>query len=286
MKKCYRAINFLFDKIEEFWESKIFKTAISVGLFAVFAVISLAIYLKYVGVLPAEISRLVPSSHLYPIRLTFSMLLVYEVLSMVFSLKYSVSNALGKQIEILSLIILRDGFKDLVYFDEPLSLMTNLKPMGILLSDIFGAVVILIILGYYYKIQSHIPITTSEDEQYSFVSVKKCLALLILGYAIVLGVVTLSGYHEGPKYFSFFDSLFTFLIFTDILIVFLAIRYTSNYYTIFRNSGFALTTVIIRIAVTAPEFYRVAIGIIAALFALVLTWAYNKFRVNIKHWNI
>ncbi len=286
MKKCYQIINYLFDNIEEFWESKTFRTIISVGLFAVFTFISLMIYFKYIGILPQTLAKHVPSSHLYPIRLTFSILLIYEVLSMIFSLKYSVSNALGKQIEILSLIILRDGFKDLVYFHEPLSLMTNFKPMTVLLSDIFGAVIILIILGYYYKIQSHIPITSSEEEQYSFVSIKKCLALLILAYAIVLGIVVLAGFKDGPKYFNYFDSLFTFLIFTDIMIVFLAIRFTSNYYTIFRNSGFALTTVIIRIAVTAPEYYRAAIGIVAAVFAIVLTWAYNKFRVNIKHWNI
>ncbi len=286
MKKCYKLINYVFDKIEEFWESKLLRTFISAVLFGVFAIISLAVYFNHLGILPEYVSRYVPESSFYPIRLTFSMLLVYEVLSMVFSLKYSVSNALGKQIEILSLIILRDGFKDLVYFDEPLSLLTNLKPMTILISDIFGAVIILIILGYYYKIQSHLPITTSEEEQYSFISIKKCLALLILGYAIVLGIVTLSGIPGGSKYFNFFDSLFTFLIFTDILIVFLAIRYTSNYYTIFRNSGFALTTVIIRIAITAPEYYRVVMGIVAAVFALILTWAYNKFRINIKHWNI
>jgi hypothetical protein len=286
MKKCYFVVNILFDKIEEFWESRLFKTIISAGLFILFAVVSLAVYLKNAGFLPESFKHIVPSSHLYPIRLTFTMLLVYEVLSMIFNLKYSVSNALGKQIEILSLIILRDGFKDLVYFDEPLSLITNFKPMTILLSDIFGAVVILIILGYYYKIQSHMPITSSEEEQYSFVSIKKCLALLILAYAILLGISILFGLKSGPKYYNFFDSLFTFLIFTDILIVFLAMRYTSNYYTIFRNSGFALTTVIIRIAITAPEYYRVVIGITAVLFAFVLTWAYNKFRLSMKHWNI
>jgi hypothetical protein len=286
MKRCYKIINFVFDSIEEFWESEKFKTFVSVGLFTVFAVVSLAIYAKYIGILPDGIAEKIPSSHLYPIRLAFSILLVYEVLSMVFSLKYSVSNALGKQIEILSLIILRDGFKDLVYFKEPLSLMTNLKPMSVLLSDIFGAVIILIVLGFYYKIQSHIPITHSEEEQYSFISVKKCLALLILAYSTVSGLVMLLGFSSGPLYYDFFNSLFTFLIFTDILIVFLAMRYTSNYYTMFRNSGFALTTVIIRIAVTAPEYYRVVIGIIAVIFAYILTWSYNKFRISIKHWNI
>ncbi len=286
MSKCFLYINFIFDKIEHFWESKSFRSIISVVLFTTFLIVTAAVYLKTYGFLPDFLDKITPASHLYPIRLTFSMLLVYEVFSMIFNLKYSVSNALGKQIEILSLIILRDGFKDLVYFKEPLSLLTNFKPMTILLSDIFGSVIILIILGYYYKIQSHIPITTSEEEQHSFVSVKKCLALIILLYSVILGILVLTGFFDGAKYFNYFDSLFTFLIFTDILIVFIAIRYTSNYYTIFRNSGFALTTVIIRIAINAPEYYRVAIGITAVVFAFILSWAYTKFRVSVKHWNI
>ena len=286
LKKCFEIVNFVFDKTEEFWESSRFKSFVAIFLFVVFILVSFAVLMKYYGYLPENLAAMLPNGIFYPIRLTFSILLVYEVLSMIFNLKYSVSNALGKQIEILSLIILRDGFKDLVYFDNPFSLQTNLKPLTVMLSDIFGAVIILIILGYYYKIQSHIPITSNEDEQYSFVTVKKCLALLILFHAAVLGVQSLLGLHQGAKYYNFFDSLFTFLIFTDILIVLLAIRYTSNYYTIFRNSGFAITTVLIRIAITAPEYYRAAIGIIAVIFAFVTTWAYNKFRINIKHWNL
>ncbi len=286
MKYCFKTINRIFDYLEKFWKSDNFRKFVSALLAIVFVGAVILTQLKIYGKLPSFLEHSIPDSQFYPIRLSFSLLLIYEVLSMIFSLRYSVSNSLGKQIEILSLVILRDGFKDLVYFHEPFSLFDNLEPLTIFLSDIFGALIILTILGYYYKIQSHIPITTSEDDQYSFITFKKASALMILLIALLIGVLDFFGYYETSKYFSYFDTLFTFLIFNDVLLVFLALRYSSNFYIIFRNSGFALTTVLIRIAFTAPPYHRSIIGIITVLFALTLSWGYNKFRVNIKHWDM
>ncbi len=278
IEKSYDYINVTFDRIEKFWESEKFRSFVAFTLFSVFVVVALITQLKISGILSTGFLSFIPSSHLYSIRLTFSMLLAYEILSMVFSLKNSVSNSIGKQIEILSLVILRHGFKDLVYFDEPLSMLSNIKPMTVFLSDVFGGLIILIILGYYYRMQIHLPITASEDEKYSFITVKKGLALVILLYAIIVGVLTIAGFYPGSHYHAFFESFFTFLIFTDILLVFLSLRYSSSYYILFRNSGFALTTVIIRIAITAPDYYRVILAITAAIFALCLSWGYINFQ--------
>ncbi len=278
IEKCFNYINSTFDTIEEFWESSRFRSFVSISLFTIFLFVVIITQLKISQIIPVGFLEFIPVSHMYSIRLTFSLLLLYEVISMVFVLKNSVSDSIGKQIEILSLIILRHGFKDLVYFEEPLSILSNLKPMTVFLSDVFGGLVILIILGYYYKIQEHIPIITNKNEKYSFITVKKCLAIIILLYAFVVGVLVLFGVLPGSHYETFFESFFTFLIFTDILLVFLSLRYSSSYYILFRNSGFALTTVMIRISITAPEYYRVVIGILAVIFALVLSWGYIHFQ--------
>jgi hypothetical protein len=46
---------------------------------------------------------------------------------------------------------------------------------------------------------------------------------------------------------------------------------------VFRNSGLAVATVLLRIALSAPPFVNTALGIAAALLALTLTAAYNAF---------
>ena len=54
-------------------------------------------------------------------------------------------------------------------------------------------------------------------------------------------------------------------------------RYTATYAVVFRNSGFAIATVLIRLALIAPPPINVGLGMGAALFALGLTVAYNTF---------
>ncbi|NJL94075.1 MAG: hypothetical protein HC915_10260 [Anaerolineae bacterium] len=65
------------------------------------------------------------------------------------------------------------------------------------------------------------------------------------------------------------------LIFTDVLMVLISLRYGISFQVTFRNFGYAVVTVFIRLALIAPTLLAVLMGIGAALFALGLTVAYN-----------
>jgi hypothetical protein len=54
-------------------------------------------------------------------------------------------------------------------------------------------------------------------------------------------------------------------------------RYSSSYHVVFRNSGLAVSTVLLRMGLSAPPYFNVMLGILATLFALGLTLAYNRF---------
>ncbi len=45
----------------------------------------------------------------------------------------------------------------------------------------------------------------------------------------------------------------------------------------FRNSGFAVATVFVRLALTAPPVTNAVLGVPAVVFACGLTFAYNGF---------
>jgi hypothetical protein len=62
-----------------------------------------------------------------------------------------------------------------------------------------------------------------------------------------------------------------------VLLVLVALCYSSSYHVVFRNSGFAAATVIIRLALTAPRYVNVLLGLGAAVFAVGLSLAYNTF---------
>ena len=57
-----------------------------------------------------------------------------------------------------------------------------------------------------------------------------------------------------------------------------ALRYTTNFYRVFRYSTFVLSTILIRISLTIEPFYDVAIGAITSIFVLLLSLAYNHIQ--------
>jgi len=45
---------------------------------------------------------------------------------------------------------------------------------------------------------------------------------------------------------------------------------------VFRNSGYALATLGIRLALAAPPYFNTLLGVGAALYAVALTWTFGK----------
>lgn len=267
----------IFDKLEALWESDRVRRITAYTLVALFVSMLLVIELRRQEVFPVRWNDLIPTSHFYAINLVFTLLLVIEVISLVFSLAHSVAEAVGKQFEILSLILLRQSFKEFVYFNEPIKWEKISEPVWHILSDAAGALLIFVALGFYYRLQKHRPITRSAEQQRRFVTAKKLLALALLIVFAGVGCHDLWQYLEKGVLYDFFDTFYTILIFGDILLVLISLRASSNYYVVFRNSGFALTTIVIRLALTAPAYVNVALGVGAAIFALGLTMAYNIF---------
>ena len=66
----------------------------------------------------------------------------------------------------------------------------------------------------------------------------------------------------------------TVLVFADLTIVFLSLRHSFSYELVFRSSGYAVVTVLIRIALTAPPYLNVGLGVGATLLGIALAAAY------------
>ena len=118
----------------------------------------------------------------------------------------------------------------------------------------FGALFIFVIMGLNYKLQLHTKLTNTEDDQVGFVRLKKLLALFLFIAFIGVGLSDVNTLITTGAYLHSFDKFYSILIFSDIIIVLIALHYTLNYYRIFRYSAFVLATIFIRIslAVSAP----------------------------------
>jgi len=206
------------------------------------------------------------------VEVAFYLLLAFEVVGLVFSLSRSVTAAAGKQIEIFSLILLRHSFEEFGHLDEPVTWEGARESVVHMVANGFGALALFVVLGFYYAAQRHRPISDDAKETRGFVAAKKAIALVLVGVFGVLAVRSLAGAGGG-----FFESFYAVLVFADVLLVLVSLRYSASYHIVFRNSGLAVATVLLRLGLSAPVYWNAALGLAAALFALGLTLAGNRF---------
>lgn len=266
-----------FDRLKNLWEEQ--KTQRILGnILVITFVISLIMALCVQNdLIPGKWLYLFPTNIFQSIEISFTMLLIIEVIGLVFVLSQSISSSLVKQIEILSLILLRSAFKQFGDFYEQNN-WSDLEPIMGMLSDAFGALLIFIIVLIIGKTLKHAPITEDQESQTRFVDFKKTIGLLLFVVFLSSGFYDIYLYIVHYHAFDFFKNFYTILIFADILLVLISMRYNYSYIVVFRNSAFAVATLIIRMALSAPIYYNIVLGILASLFVLGISFFYSKFR--------
>ena len=213
----------------------------------------------------------------FAIELAFNVLLIFEVLGLIFLIPKSVADSVGKQFEIISLLLLRDAFKEFGHYLGELTwdvgFLYELLPI---VSDAFGAILIFLITGLFYRAQRHIRITQSYEEQKGFVAIKKLISIYLTVSFIGLGIFDIISAYQTHEFIYSIKLFYTLLIFTDVFILLFSLRYTSKYYNLFRYSSFALATIFLRLTLSAPAYYNVLLAVIAGLMVLGVTYIYNK----------
>ena len=277
MKSQLARINHLFDRTRSLWDSHYSRSAASGLLLCVYIASLLLIELGRRKLLPEALTAVMPRSHYAAISIAFTVLLYLEIIDLVFGLATSVSRSVGKQFEIFSLILLRQSFKDFSELPEPLHWPAAPDAVLHILSSAGGALLIFAILVLYYRMLLHPQITADDAETYNFISAKKAIALVLLSTFALFGLYHTAMVLMHNTAHEFFATFYTVLVFCDILIVLVSMRYSHSYPVVFRNSGFALATVVLRLGLAAPAYFNAALGIGAALYVLGLNATYNYY---------
>jgi hypothetical protein len=281
LKQLLKHTDTFYNKLKLVWESKNSLYLTSVVLVLSFIICSFLSVLTINDYISLGHFNENFKNPFFSIEIVFTLLLITELFGLIFMLPRSVAKSVGKQFELLSLIFLRDAFKEFSHIDTQFEWSLLKEQLVLMVIYGFGAILIFIILGFTYKLQKHIKLTNTEDDQDQFISLKKILALFLLIAFAIVGYKDVKTLIETGTYLHSFKTFYTVLIFSDIIIVLIALRYTLNYYKIFRYSAFVLATILIRISLSAKPMYDVIIGVIASLFVLLLTISYNYFSKKI-----
>tara|TARA_B100001142_G_scaffold223703_1_gene221835 strand:+ start:61 stop:930 length:870 start_codon:yes stop_codon:yes gene_type:complete len=198
------------------------------------------------------------SSPLSSLYTPFSILLAYEIYELIRTIPNSFSSAVGKQYEIATLLVVRDILKRL----SVIELSDDWKiddDLGFLLVECCAFLVLFYTSLTYYKISSNLDHDDNiSDHVSSFVSTKKGIANVMLIFFIIIAIMSLTGWissaMEGGGSVNreiFFLDFFTFLILADILILLMSYWFYTDFGNLARNTGFVLSTVIIRVAISS-----------------------------------
>ena len=225
----------------------------------------------------------------------FSFILVYEVYLLIYYLPKSTSTYVSKQYEIIALIIIRRLFKDL----SDLTLSSNWFNMKNDLQFTYdlAASIILFYLIYLFHIQR---IKVYKKENYAvnhstniskFINAKKWVATALVPILVVIAIYSFLNWSIGifqPSEIKsisfkninniFFEQFFNILIIADVIILLFSFFHTDKFHKVIRNSGFIISTILIRISFTVSGIINVALIVSAILFGLIILIIHNKFE--------
>lgn len=258
-------------------------------LFVRLAVVGFLLHLALIlanRVAPEAVARCFPGvgfNFLQAVYTPFSFILFYEVLLLVLALPQSFTGSICKQYEIISLIVVRRVFKDIGAFENFDSWLTQTEAVRVVLFDMGGALFMFLAVTVIYRIRKSVSKTSAPRELDGFIRLKKVIAVL-LGLILVLIAVGnlifwLASVFPAAVEFSttakdmdqfFFPAFFEFMIFTDVFLLIVSISYYDRYEYLFRNSGFVISTVLLRISLSSPKPYDLAIALTAIFYGLGL----------------
>jgi len=264
-------------RIKEAWESEVAHKHISNLLVFIFLSSLVLYFLVSRNLLPAKGFLKSFENPFYSIELSFTMLLITEIISMLFVLPKSVAKSVTKQFELLSLIFLRHGFEQFSHIHS-FRWIEMIDPVKHMFAYGFASLLIYFIIGIVYKKQKHIIICHTEKQQRNFVRFKRAISVMLLIAFLFIVFSDLQELFYTGTFNTSFHIFFTVLIFSDILILLITTRYILSYRAMYRYSAFILATIFIRLALTASPYYDMIIGISASIYLLLLVLTYNYFE--------
>lgn len=227
----------------------------------------------------------------------FSFILVYEVYLLIFYLPKSISYYIGKQYEIITLIVIRRIFKDIGNLELTSKWFESQDDLQFTYDTITSLILFLIIYYFYQNIKKR---DTTEDETgyridrdklAKFIGLKKAIAILLVPLLLALAGYTffvwanaaVSNYENGVIAFKnlnniFFDEFFTVLIIVDVLLLLTSFFHSDRFHKIIRNSGFIISTILIKMSFSTDGVGNNALIIGAVVFGFLILLIHNKFE--------
>ena len=224
-----------------------------------------------------------PISALYT---PFSFILIYEAYLLIFYIPRSFTTAIGKQFEIISLIVIRKIFGDIPLVNLQSNWFDNQYNLQ-LIYDLVGIIVIFFLIFLFRRAKDNLPKKPVSEKLDRFIASKKLLSITLL--PILIAICVLSFYNwistslitntfDQDLNYLFFNEFFTLLIVVDVFILLISFQYTERYSQLIRNTGFIISTILLRLSFSAVGLSSILLIISGIIFGLLILVIYNEME--------
>tara|TARA_B100000780_G_scaffold34208_1_gene21333 strand:- start:4943 stop:5821 length:879 start_codon:yes stop_codon:yes gene_type:complete len=224
-----------------------------------------------------------PISALYT---PFSFILIYEAFLLIYYIPRSFTTAVEKQYQIMSLIVIRKIFKDIPLVDLNTNWIENSNNLQ-LIFDLVGVLIIFFLI-YLFKItKEKLPVKTVSGKLDRFIASKKLVSIVLLPILFTICIVSFINWFSGvfvEETFDenlnnlFFNEFFTILILADVFILLLSFQYTERYSQLIRNTGFIISTILLRLSFSVSGLTSILLIISGIVFGLLILMIYNAIE--------
>lgn len=265
------------------------------------AIVSFVLHLAFItindlGLLGTPISGELFTNPISAIYTPFSFILIYEVYLLIYYLPKSMTIYIGKQYEIIMLIVIRRLYKDLSNISLEGNWFENTQNLQFIY-DIAATVILFLLIHFFYsmnkfRVRKLIKLTETRPELIRFIKFKKALAVLLVPTFVIIAVFNVydwathttgleAGFTLGLDINSvFFDDFFTVLILVDVLLVLFSFAHTDKFNKVIRNSGFVISTILVKLSFSVTGLQNVVLIISAVAFGVIILWIHKLFEKN------
>ena len=224
-----------------------------------------------------------PISALYT---PFSFILVYEAFLLIYYIPRSFTTAVGKQYEIISLIVIRKIFRDIPLIDLNANWIENPNNLQ-LIYDLVGILVIFFLIFLFRKTKDNLPVKSVSEKLDRFIASKKLVSIILLPLLAGICFLSFLSWYNGVFVYEsfdqdlnylFFNEFFTLLILVDVFILLLSFQYTERYSQLIRNTGFIISTILLRLSFSATGLASIVLIISGIVFGLLILLIYNAIE--------
>ncbi len=220
----------------------------------------------------------------------FSFILIYEAFLLIYFLPRSFTTSVAKQFEIMSLILIRKIFKDIPNVDLDDNWIQNESNLQ-LIYDLSGVLIVFFLIYLFKKLKEDLPKLPVHQNLDRFISYKKLISLFLVPTLTLLCIFSFLDWYNyvflgvGTSSnidYLFFENFFTILILVDVFILLVSFQYTERYSQLIRNTGFIISTILLRLSFSASGITSLLLLISGIVFGLIILLIYNNMEKEYK----